>query len=150
MAIRNVLLAVVLFFAAIVSPVQAQTKSDEFCLALTAFTEARAEGDYGMALVMHTVLNRTKSRNKTVCQVAYAKGQFHGVLMWPSGTDPGRHSPLAWREALGVARKVLAGAYNFGACKGAEYFYAPKTYTPTWSRRLPFKCQYGGHRFHGA
>ena len=152
MRIRSILLAPMLFFGVSASAhaVQ-QTKSDEFCLALTAFTEARAEGEHGMALVVHTVLNRAKTRKTTVCNIAYAPSQFHGVLNWPKGRNPSAKNPDAWAAAVRVVNRVYAGAYDFGSCTGAQYFYAPKVVRrpPGWSSRLPYLCQYRGHRFYG-
>lgn len=151
MGIRSILLGAMLFVASTTAQAVTQTKSDEFCLALTAFTEARAEGEHGMALVVHTVLNRAKTRNRTPCQIAYAPNQYHGVLFWPKGKTPGNKNPEAWEQALRVVRRVYAGAYDFGSCSGAEYFYAPKVVrrAPGWSRSLPYLCQYKGHRFYG-
>lgn len=153
MAIRKLLLAVVLFFAANVSPVYAQqSKSDAYCLALTAFTEARDQGEHGMALVVHTVMNRTVSRKKTACQVAWQPYQYDGVRFWPKGVSPGQHEPTAWQSALKVTYRVMSGDWNFGKCTGAEYFFAPDVVTkvPGWARKLPYKCQYKGHKFYGA
>lgn len=152
MGIRSILLAAMMFIATSASASNmTQTKSDEFCLALTAYTEARAEGEHGMALVVHTVLNRAETRNKTVCQIAYAPNQYHGVLYWPKGRNPGSQNPDSWELALRVVNQVIAGAYDFGACKGAEYFYAPRVVRtpPGWSRKLPYLCQYRGHKFYG-
>lgn len=152
MAIRKLLLAVVLFFAANVSPVHAQqSKSDAFCLALTAFTEARDQGEHGMALVVHTVLNRTVTRKKTACQVAYARGQYNGVEYWPPGRHPETLNPKAWQTAVRVTASVMRGDWAFGKCSGAEYFFAPLVVkrVPNWARRLPFKCEYRGHKFYG-
>ncbi|WEU67461.1 cell wall hydrolase [Xanthomonas phage JGB6] len=93
MGIRMILLAMMLMFSTSVAAVTIKkSKSDEFCLALAAFTEAGAEGEHGMALVVHTVLNRASRRNKTVCQVTYAPNQYHGVLYWPEGSPRGFQS----------------------------------------------------------
>jgi spore germination cell wall hydrolase CwlJ-like protein len=150
--IRPILMGAALYLALTVPAAHAQSKSDEFCLALTAFTEARDQGEHGMALVIHTVLERTKSRKQTACQVAYARGQYHGVLFWPKGRDPAKVSSEAWASAMRVTRMVLANQWEMGPCKGAQYFFAPKVVRrmPAWSRKLPFKCTYKGHRFHAA
>lgn len=150
MVFRSLLLGLVLLATATASAaVHAQTKSDEFCLALTAFTEAKSEGEQGMALVAHTVLNRSKSRKQTICQVAYAPNQYHGVLYWPKQRSP---SGTLWELALKVANEAIDGKHQLGSCKGAQYFYAPKAVrrVPRWAYTLPFKCEYKGHRFYGS
>lgn len=151
MAIRKLLLAVVMFFLVNVSPAQAQSKSDAYCLALTAFTEARGDGEHGMALVVHTVLNRMVTRKKTACQVVHAPWQYNGVQFWPKGLNPIAIEPTAWHTATKVTQRVVAGKWDFGACKGAEYFFAPAEVKrlPRWARVLPYKCSYRGHKFYG-
>lgn len=149
MVFRTVLMAGLL--AASVGPAHATSKSDVYCLALTAFTEARNQGEHGMALVVHTVMQRMETRNKTACQVVHAPNQYHGVQYWPKGTNPGLRSPVLWQSAMFVADQVVQGKWNFGPCAGAEYFYAPKKVrrVPQWAYSKPFKCEYRGHRFYG-
>lgn len=147
MVLRAMVLALGLFLST-----KAVASDDTRCLALTAFTEARDQGEYAMALVMHTINNRAEADGTTACQEAYKPSQYFGVLNWPKKKDPSRVSPLFWAEALRTATKVLAGSIEFGACKGATHFYAPAlvAHRPAWVRNLTFKCEYGGHRFYAA
>lgn len=151
MVIRSMILALVLIFVSVAKPAIAQSRTDAYCLALTVFTEARAEGEHGMALVAHTVLNRADRRNKSICQVAYAPHQYTGVLRWPSNRHPRDHNPKAWQAAMSVVERVLSGNWDFGECTGADHFYAPKLVyaAPRWAYKIPLLCEYRGHKFYG-
>jgi spore germination cell wall hydrolase CwlJ-like protein len=151
MVIRSIALAAAMYLATSVSAAHAQSKSDETCLALTAFTEARDQGEHGMALVVHTVLERAKTRKTTVCRIAYAPGQYNGVEYWPKGRNPAQVNPVAWATAVRATQMVLTNQVDFGPCKGAQYFFAPAVvrHVPAWARKLPYMCRYKGHMFYG-
>lgn len=150
MKIRAIALGLAMIFA---TPVVKAFTPNEFCLALTAYTEARAEGAHGMALVAQTVINRAEDSGKSYCQVAYAPYQFDGVRRWPRGKNPATHEPEAWNTALTVVREVLDGAYDLGACTASRYFYSPSNMpngsVPRWARVKPFLCRHKGHLFYG-
>jgi spore germination cell wall hydrolase CwlJ-like protein len=154
MVIRSLLLAASLFIAVNVPVAHAQSQSDAYCLALAAFTEARDQGEHGMALVAHTVLNRAVARQKSACKVAYAPHQFVGVLTWPKNLHPAQKNAKAWSLAMSVSIKVMRGEWIFTKCKGAHYFYAPKEMrngrVPRWAKVHPFLCEHRGHRFYGS
>lgn len=144
MGLRSLLLTVGMMLA-MDAKATINTDADKRCLALTAYSEARDQGEHGMALVMHTVINRAKNRNLTICQAAYQKGQYHGLLYWPFNRTPQGNS---WSLALELTDKI--SLYDFGNCLGATHFYAPALVgAPRWSQTLRFKCQYRGHRFYG-
>jgi spore germination cell wall hydrolase CwlJ-like protein len=46
------------------------------CLIKNAFHEAGNQGDVGILLVTEVVYNRAKLKNKTFCEIIYAKKQF--------------------------------------------------------------------------
>ena len=148
MKMKAILLAALLAVAPSAKAV-IDAKSDTYCLALTGFTEARDQGEYGMALVMHTVMNRARNRNKTPCQVAHQPNQYHGVLFWPRGQHPRNLNANSWSLAVRIANSL--DQFSFGDCTGATHFYAPAVVrrTPGWSTRIPYKCSYRGHRFYG-
>lgn len=127
----------------------ATPNDDQYCLALTAFTEARDEGQYGMQLVVHTVLNRAAEAGKSACQIAHQPNQYYGVLHWRRG-NPAKTHDRRWNAAVRAVTSVLADKVNFAACEGATHFYAPALVrvTPKWARKLEFRCEYNGHRFY--
>lgn len=148
MVIRALVLAVGLMFSA---KAAATVANDTRCLAQAAFSEAKGEGEYAMALVIHAVLNRVDHRGLTPCQVIYQPHQFTNIRVWDR-KDPAHFAPMWWSEALRTATMVLANQVQFGACSGATHFYAPKVVKrkPAWASRMTFKCEYGGHRFYAA
>lgn len=52
------------------------TATDRECLRRTVYAEAQGEGKLGQRAVAHVILNRSKNRKKTICQVVKEKGQF--------------------------------------------------------------------------
>lgn len=83
------------------------------CLALVGFSEARDQGDAGMAAVMKVVINRATDPAhrwpQTLCDVALQPGQFLGVDRWPVPRHPERIDPKSWQRALDLADRVIAG-----------------------------------------
>ena len=67
------------------------------CLAEAEYFESRGEGSVGMTAVAYTVLNRTVSRDKTICGAIHERGQFsyysphhkrhpHEIALWMDAT----------------------------------------------------------------
>lgn len=97
------------------------------CLALVAFSEARNQGDDGMAEVMRVVLNRASdSQNrwpKALCDVVNEPGQFAGVENWPYPRHPERIDAAMWARALELAALLIEGkAPRNPVCYGATHF----------------------------
>ncbi|HEX5181905.1 MAG TPA: cell wall hydrolase [Allosphingosinicella sp.] len=98
-------------------------KAEEDCLATAIYFEAKGEPRRGQVAVAQVVVNRTRSGRfpSSVCGVVRQKGQFsfvhHGRLPAVS------RSSAAWREADGIARKVLDGSAERVA-EHALFFHA--------------------------
>lgn len=96
------------------------------CLALVGFSEARDQGDAGLAAVMRVVINRATDPAhrwpRTLCDVALQHGQFVGVDSWPTPRHPERIDAVAWHHAQDVAELVLAGKGVPAECAGANGF----------------------------
>lgn len=81
------------------------------CLALVGFSEARSEGDAGMAAVMQVVLNRSTDPKhrwpEMICDVAMQSGQFQALDNWPTPRHPELIDPAAWERAQALANDVI-------------------------------------------
>jgi spore germination cell wall hydrolase CwlJ-like protein len=96
------------------------------CLALVGFSEARDQGDAGLAAVMRVVINRTVDPAhrwpRTLCEVVLQPGQFVGVDSWPVPRHPERIDATAWQHAQDIAELVLAGKAVPAECANATGF----------------------------
>lgn len=116
------------------------------CLAITAFTEARNQGELGMALVVHTILQRAK-KHKHVDLCAIAAKSYDGFRDWRPARLPWRINAAAWQLAVDTTGRTLAGAYDFASCRGATHYYNPKKAKPYWRKHMRVLCTYKDHVF---
>jgi spore germination cell wall hydrolase CwlJ-like protein len=122
------------------------------CLALVAFTEARNQGEIGMALTIQSVLTRKAhpAYPDTACAVAHQRSQYDGITRWKRHrTPPGRIDPKGWRMAVKVTERVLTKQIQLGQCAKATHFYNPAEADPYWARHPSFRqlCHVNDHRF---
>lgn len=104
------------------------------CVARAIYGEARAEIKKGQLAVGHVVMNRSKARKITPCQVIYQKNQFHFIKARIS------YSGAAWDRAVQLAKNL--GSDPTG---GAQYFHN-KSVRPGWGKRLV--AVIGNHLFY--
>ena len=114
-------------FLLAVSCAHAEPDHGRICLALVAFSEARNQGDEGMAEVMRVVLNRVNQQREawglSICDVVNKKGQFVGVEDWPYPRQPERIDAAMWARALELAGLLIEGkALRNPVCYGATHF----------------------------
>jgi N-acetylmuramoyl-L-alanine amidase len=103
------------------------------CLAAAIYHEARGESEIGKRAVAHVVMNRSKARKLTPCQVVKQPNQFHfKVRVTYSGAD--------WNNAVRIAKNP--GSDPTG---GAHYFHN-KSVQPNWGKRLTVVI--GNHKFY--
>ncbi len=103
------------------------------CLAATAFHEARGESEAGQRAVIHVVLNRSRARNLTPCQVIRQPGQFH-FRMRQSYSGP------EWERLVRLARSP-----GRDPTLGAHYFHN-RSVRPRWNYRVTTTI--GNHTFY--
>lgn len=137
-----------LIFLLAVSVAKAETDHGILCLALVAFSEARNQGDEGMAEVMRVVLNRASdSQNrwpKAICDVVNEPGQFAGVENWPYPRQPERIDAEKWQRVLELADLLIEGkAPRNPVCYGATHFDQGGN-----KEGLVKICQVGNHAFY--
>ena len=120
----------------------------QMCLSLVAFTEARDQGDTGMAAVMQVVLNRTQDASdrwpKSICEVVHQKNQFVGVDSWNYPRHPELIDSIAWQRSLDLAQEIINGnGPPLGSCSKATFFDTGKK-----KKGLTPVCTLGSHYFY--
>jgi spore germination cell wall hydrolase CwlJ-like protein len=95
-----------------------EAQTDESCLAMAIYHEAKSEGSIGEAAAGYVVLHRTTNRHfpKTTCGVVYQKGRDKaGTLQCQfdfACQPPSRINSAQMAEAHRVARGVLDGTIS--------------------------------------
>ena len=109
------------------------------CLSLAIYHEARGEPDKGMHAVAEVIINRSKDRNKTICDVVYEPHQFS----WTK--RHGRNTPKqseAWLKSQHVAQQSIKTNTNF---TNGSLFFNTKRIGVRFGRSL--KAEIGNHVF---
>ena len=109
------------------------------CLSLAIYHEARGEPDKGMHAVAEVVINRSKDRNKTICDVVYEPHQFS----WTK--RHGRNIPKqneAWLKSQHIAQQSIKTTTNF---TNGSLFFNTKRIGVRFGRSL--KAEIGNHVF---
>lgn len=70
------------------------------CVAKAIYHEARGESDKGKRAVGHVILNRSKNKGITPCEVIYQPRQFTGIKSRVSYSGP------MWERAKEIARTI--------------------------------------------
>jgi N-acetylmuramoyl-L-alanine amidase len=106
------------------------------------YHEARGEPEIGQKAVVHTTLNRTKHRDKSIKEVVLEPYQFSWTLKskneWlPNDTDALLNCFVSVVQALN--EKDFTG--------GSMYFHRYDI-EPYWKDTYSYVGQYGAHRFY--
>ncbi len=114
------------------------------CLAVTAFAEARGEGDRGMALVIKSMVNRHIITGRSGC--AIAKRAYDGYKLWHD-RDPAARNNKAWYQAQLVTLNVIMGEVDLGRCEKVTHFLNPDGVRrmPRWASQENQICTVGKH-----
>ena len=105
---------------------------------MTIYYEARGESIAGQQAVAEVVLNRTKQRDKSVCEVVFEPNQFS----WTKHTRKPPPNNAAWQTAKMIAEEQLLTQTN--NAKGATYFHVGNK--ARFNKRL--KAKIGAHAFY--
>lgn len=124
---------------------QASDQSEQRCLALNIYFEARGASQVDKEAVGHVTINRSKSRHfpRTICGVVYQPSQFGWVRSLNSHTP---REAAAWRASQELATELLAGDVADPA-NGATYFYDHRSGNPAWARRFEVTLKTRGHTY---
>lgn len=123
----------------------AMLQPQEFtCVAVTAFAEARGEGEDGMAMVVKSIMNRRAVNEKPGCLIA--SKSYDGYRRW-RGKNPLKTDVSSWHTAQLVTINVIMGTHDLGECSGVTHFLNPKALSrlPSWASKQNRVCKIGNH-----
>lgn len=124
------------------------------CLAANIYFEARGESLLGQQAVAQVTLNRSRDRNKSVCEVVTQKHQFswttgkikqdkRGVWRIKKQYEP--KDKTAWAWSMKVAKRMLT-RHRKDVTFGALHYHA--TYVrPKWASSMLLTYREGRHVF---
>lgn len=125
------------------------TTSEDRCLALNIYFEARGASRVDQEAVGHVTLNRVKSRYfpSTICGVVYQRNNRGSQFGWTTdeNSDVPRE-PQAWESAQQLAEEILSGNVD-DVTNNATYFYDHRRVTPAWARRFEVTLRTRGHTY---
>lgn len=129
---------------------RADTASEQHCLALAAYWEAKAEGQLGMHAVAAVVMNRVAHPEfpDNVCDVVKQGGETPPCQFswWCDGKSDRPREPEPWALAQRIAAEVLAGAPH-DVTEGALFFHNTDIAEP-WRVARTRTVQIGRHIFY--
>jgi hypothetical protein len=121
---------------------QPLSKTSLQCLVINAYHEARGEGASGVAAVTEVVLNRSKQRNMSVCDVVYQPHQFSWVKQRPRVTDVETYNKVG----------IIVGKYlksKSTLTKGATGFNSMNIYPKgDGTKKCVITVKVGNHTFY--
>lgn len=130
--------------------VMAIDRTEETCLALALYWEAKSEGREGMLAVGSVVLNRVEHPEfpGTVCAVIHEGGETPPCqfAFWCDGKGDKPEERETWRLARQVARQILAERPD-DPTGGALFFHATDIDVP-WRVERERTAEIGGHVYY--
>ena len=111
------------------------------CLAMNVYYEARGEHPRGRVAVAQVTMARAKKPGN-VCPTVYAAKQF----AWTERKGVAPRDGKAWRSAVNIARRVLAGDLR-DVTGGATHFHHVNA-RPRWAKKLTRVATIGEHIFY--
>lgn len=124
-----------------------ESTSNEQCLAIALYREARGEGERGMAGVGYVITNRVHSKRfppTTVCGVIRQAGQFPWVKVRPAG----KIHAASYAQATRVAKQVLAGTIA-NPVGDSLFFHEARSSRGAPARYASHRIVLGHHVFYG-
>lgn len=117
-------------------------------MALNIYHEAKGEGRHGMLAVGWVVLNRmADAAFPDRVEEVVGQGCQFGWLCDARPDEPA--DPRAWRQAVGVAGELLAGAPPpADPTRGAMWFHHAGREDPAWGDRIAPSARVGNHLFY--
>jgi len=137
-------------------------------LALTAYGEARGEGNAGMAAVLSVIGNRSGLSGFSDRNIFSATGSLYkSIILKPRQFSMYNESDPQYQIILRIAKNfsshlqnntLLRSAYSLAndlvagnlpdSTKGATHYHAVSV-SPYWAATLPYLTQIGNHIFYG-
>ena len=129
-----------IIIVAMALPLPSKAMSTVECMASATYHEARGEGEQGVIAVAHTILNRSRKSNLSVCQTLRKMGQFSFVKRGVLPHAPSEYTMLALQAINGYNR-------GMDKSKGATFFVFHKC-KPKWLKGMKRTVRVGHHSFY--
>ncbi len=124
--------------------------SEQQCLALSLYFEARGEGREGMVAVGWTILNRVQSQDfpPTTCKVVRQGGERPPCQFswWCDGKSDRPRDRHSWNQAMLIAGELLFDPPP-DPTRGSLYFHATHV-DPRWNQSMVRTARIGSHVFY--
>ncbi|OXS99579.1 hypothetical protein B7H23_15745 [Notoacmeibacter marinus] len=133
-------------------PNSSYDKTQQRCLAIGIYFEARGEPQEGQAAVAQVILNRVRNPTfpDTICGVVYQNKNWRNRCQFSFACDGKRdkvRSSKSWSTAKDVARKVTYGEIWLPRVGSSTHYHA--TYVkPRWARHMDRLQKIGRHIFY--
>jgi spore germination cell wall hydrolase CwlJ-like protein len=126
-------------------------KDDLYYLTATILAEAEGEGEYGMRLVGHTVINRKKigyMGARTIRETVLAPSQYSCWQLRRNYIErASSRRDMNWRRAEAIAKKLLRNEYDKDPTKGSIDYHADYV-SPKWASAYHVAARYKSHIFY--
>ncbi len=124
----------------------ANAMSDDQCMALAVFKEARGESLLGQAAVVKTILNRVEHRfASSACGVVFQRTRKVCQFSWAC-EKPNRYDASLFQPYLEVVRMVKSGTFDMLLSDRILFFHSRRLRNQ-W--RYPLITVIGNHKFFG-
>lgn len=132
-------IAMVVLFSAGAIAESSNNLTEETCLAMTIYYEARGEPIAGQYAVADVVLNRVEDERfpDSICDVILQRNQFHWKKVLPRESQQ-------WTVAENIAEDIISNETYRGITDGALYFQAGSRIPPYADERTK---KIGNHNF---
>ena len=122
-------------------PLRAPSNNTLTCMTNAIYFESRGESLLGKIAVGHVILNRSKRRKLSVCEVVNEPGQFS----WKTNPKPIKNKKL-WDEIYKISYKVIMNEYK-DPTNGSTFFHSIKV-NPKWISNKSLTVLIGNHKFY--
>jgi spore germination cell wall hydrolase CwlJ-like protein len=114
--------------------------ADIDCHSINIYYEARGENYEGRHKVFKVVENRTKQRNKTVCEVVWEPYQFSWTINYNS-------KKINNKQYEKIRKEVVFWMYNYDGNPKDITHYHHKNINPYWNKNMNLVATIGNHVF---
>jgi len=126
--------------------------AEHHCLSEVLYYEARGEGAGGQKAIAEVVFHRMNTGNygHSICAVVY-EGAGHSGCQFSftcNGDLLRQKDHGAWREAEGLAARILTGEVRLANATGGATSFHAISVSPDWADTLERTTQIGNHVFY--
>lgn len=117
--------------------------TQEQCLSLAVYKEARGENYAGKVAVINVILNRARNRNLSACRVVFQKHQFSWASTWKYNI---KETQFFIPLVKSIVDKRRTKQYN--PIKATHFHSKNMKRKPNWARKMMVVAVIGNHVFY--